>query len=685
MASRSKLRGNIAVAGAKMMIAAALACAGAFCQGQKPPAFKIEELPLLRKDIQTHQFCSYDRAGDNYDEQYFPLYVEANGEAVIFDAMGPGCLYRHHMNIWKPNPSPVDLHDLRIRYYFDGEATPRIDMDVSTFFSSKNPLGIFRPPNAVDGGEDFRVLYYPMCFKKRLKVALSREPRGQTTPNQTPWTGRYDKLPDRHNNWYEYTFHTFTDDWGIQSWMPGQDATATFASWDPRKLGQDPKSSEGNLVRDVSVPVPAAKRITLWESATAGSIQSLRFNLSPLSEETLFQTWLTISFDDQALPPVEAPLGAFFGANRKDVRSFFAGLLVGYSPTSMYAYFPMPFWRSVKIGVENRGGEDIAALNAHIEYTGSEANRYPEAESGYFFGRYHREFPRNEGHDYRYLQEEGSGQVVGHLVSRYDTSMEEDERTYFDGSRTPQIYGEGFEDDHDMGWGLKNLQYAVFGAIAADGGSGSVYRFFVPDLYYFHSEITHGHQVYGPHSPLGHEGMYQVGNEESVTFFYGRKEPVLALSDEFDVGKRQAERDHAYRVTGLTKRKKGRFWYDGEFNNVLFKTRPLQDDGVSFKGFSEFTVKIDPANRGIRIRRRTDKENNRQTANVYVDGAVVTERPWYSVDYEKTFRGIRWLDTDFEIPYKYTRGKNSVRLKIEYVSAKNHEWDEYHYWVYSYK
>ena len=63
-------------------------------------AFKLELLPILRSDEQsTHQFCSYDRAGDNYDFDYFPLYMESNGECVIFDAFGPGCLCRLHMNI----------------------------------------------------------------------------------------------------------------------------------------------------------------------------------------------------------------------------------------------------------------------------------------------------------------------------------------------------------------------------------------------------------------------------------------------------------------------------------------------------------------------------------------------------------------------------------------------------------
>src|SRR3974390_2839383 len=45
-------------------------------------AFRLEWLPFQRKGMQTHQFCSYDRAGDNYDAEYLALYTEADGQCV---------------------------------------------------------------------------------------------------------------------------------------------------------------------------------------------------------------------------------------------------------------------------------------------------------------------------------------------------------------------------------------------------------------------------------------------------------------------------------------------------------------------------------------------------------------------------------------------------------------------------
>ncbi len=642
---------------------------------------RIDDLPMLRTGVQTRQFCSYDRSGDNYDWQYFPLYTRPNGEAVIFDAMGPGCLYRQHMNLWRGT-----YDNIRIRYFFDEEETPRIDMDVSTFFSDKNPLGVFREPFAVDGGADYRVTYTPMFFKKRLVVALSEEPGGPGTA-PLPWTGRYDRIPDAgaRYHWYNYTYHTYSEDPGIESWQPGQDQGELFASWDRTKLGMDPKPAKGGQVKNLSVSLPAGQRVALAEIAGAGSIGAIRLSIDPVNEDALFSTWIIMTWDDKSVPQVEAPLGAFFGAYRTGLDTPFSSLLLGYSPSLMYCYFPMPFWKSARIEIENRGMNEIKRVDARVQYRSSRVHAYPERKCGYFFAHHSKEFPRVEGRDYTYLRWEGRGHVLGHVVSRFDTSMEENERTYFDNSRTPQVIGDGYEDDHGMGWGLKNVQHAVFGAYAADGGAGGVYRFYVPDLYVFESAIKHGHQVYGPQSPMGHEGMYRVGNEESVTFFYGRESPGLVLTDEVDIGNPASESKHAYTSGGGREARIGKFWYDGEDNNVLSRTPAIEDDGVALAGWSEFTVKIDPANNGVRVRRRIDKENNRQLARVTVDGKLVTERPWYSVDFEKTYRDIRWLDSDFEIPARFTKGKKKITIRIACVSAENGTWDEYSYWIYSRK
>ncbi len=455
-------------------------------------------------------------------------------------------------------------------------------------------------------------------------------------------------------------------------------------AWDANFSASDFKSVKGNKEKTVTAKIKAGKTAVLWKDKQAGTIAALQIKIDPTNNPgALFDTWLKITFDGASAPQIESPMGCFFGAYRTSVKSSYASLLLGYSNSVGRCYFPMPFWKSAVIEIENRGTNKVTVA-ATIDYRKASATAYSPENSGYLFAHYHREDPCTEGKDYTYLDTIGSGQVVGHVASRWNTCEEEDERTYFDGNKTPWIIGDGYEDDQGMGWGLQNLTQPVFGAVDAKGGSGDVYRFLLPDRYYFADSIKYGHQTYGPHSPLGHEGLYQVGTEESVVFWYGHPEPRLIQTDEMDIGNPESAAAHHYQAEGDVEPIKGDWWYDGEYNNVLFKTPPIMDSGVSFTENSTFTVAISPDNQGVRLRRRTDKANNRQEARVYIEGQLVTERPWYSVDFEKTYRGICWLDSDFEIPKRYTAGKNRINVRIEFVNSQKCRWDEYHYCIYSY-
>ena len=642
----------------------------------------IDKLPVLHQEVQTRQFCTYDRAGDNYDHEYFEIYTDNKGECVIFDAYGPGCLWRHHMNIWKPWQQEKNRWEgIRIRYYLDGEEKPFIDMDISKFFSKENELGVFTEPFGYDGGDNFRLLYLPVYFQKRLKVTLNREPGGAGSEPK-PWMGPYNKIPKRRSHWYQYTYHLYTKDLGPKSGIYPEVLKKHLSEWE--KVGKDPKGWEAGEKIAGKLILNGGEVKTLAVLHKPGVIGSIKVALEPFKEETLYNCLLRIYFDDEAKAKVEVPAGLFFGVYRTGLKSIKTLLFGVQDEGTMYCYLPMPYWKCAKVEVYNKGSETIKTLKFEIGNYADKLGQYPKDRCGYFQAVYHKEFPRTEGVDYTCLEKTGCGQVVGHTIARWDTCMEEDERTYLDGSGTPAIYGDGFEDDHNMGWGLKNISHPVFGAASAQGGAGLIYRLYIPDWYVFHNHIKHGHQCYGPNSPVGHEGMYTVGREESVTYFYGKDKASLKLTDELDVGDKKSKEAHQYRAEGEVKNKIGAFWYDGEKNNVLLKTAAITDEGAGYNKFSQFTVKIDPGNQGVKIRRRTDKENNRQTARVYVEGEEVKERPWYMVDYDKTFKMIRWRESDFEIPADYTKGKGQIQIRVEYEDSENGVLDDYYYWIYSY-
>ncbi|MGW8257633.1 MAG: hypothetical protein ACWGMZ_09125, partial [Thermoguttaceae bacterium] len=114
-------------------------------------------------------------------------------------------------------------------------------------------------------------------------------------------------------------------------------------------------------------------------------------------------------------------------------------------------------------------------------------------------------------------------------------------------------------------------------------------------------------------------------------------------------------------------------------------TATTTDDGRAFAGASQFTVKIDPANEGVKIRRRVNRNrSNVQRTDVYVDGQLIPDAPWYVCDLrappEAAFR-----DTDYEIPAAYTKGKDRLTIKLQHVSGQpDDSTNAYYYWVYCY-
>jgi hypothetical protein len=257
-------------------------------------------------------------------------------------------------------------------------------------------------------------------------------------------------------------------------------------------------------------------------------------------------------------------------------------------------------------------------------------------------------------------------------------NMDGDEFTFIDGSRTPQIHGDGTEDDHNQGWGGYAIQTPYWGGLV-NGFQGG-YRLYVPDPYVFDSSIDIRYE----HSKcLGPVNRGQ--KTDFVVWFYLDKPGTcnLKLTDEFDVGKPDAEKSHQYRVAG----EKWAGETASSYDRMEFEPRvaTTTDDGRAFSGTSEFTVKIDPANEGVKIRRRVNRNrSNVQRTDVYVDGQKIADAPWYVCDLAATPE-TAFRDTDYEIPAAYTKGKDRLAIKLQHVSGQAEDaTNEYNYWIYCY-
>jgi hypothetical protein len=633
-----------------------------------------ELLPLFPPEgTETRQFSSYDPSGSNNDGNFktaFTKYIDTNGEYVIFDASGPGCLYRQQINVWSRGRQK-EAGKSHIKYYFDDELKPRLDLSIDDLFGGK--IAPFTEPFVfLDPRLRFGILYYPFPFKRRLKVT--------TTDNLT-------RLADPYTTaWYQYTYLTYPDPNVVTTWAgPEQDSPVVRSQWS--NLGLDPKPAAGNVTVSNTVTIPKGKSGVLAELHSAGSIASLKLRLEPYGREQFYHTILRIVWDGARRPAVEMPLGLFFGgggetyANCKHVPEMsLRTLFYGFDGTNhdFYCYWPMPYWRSARVELVNQTGSDLASVSCVLQYKPATLLAYPPGQAGYFCAR--RTVARDTGRDLfdTAFEESGRGHVVG--LSFYSTgfAMDGDEFTYLDGSRTPQIHGDGTEDDHNQGWGGDAYQKPLWGGLV--NGFQAAYRTYYNEPYIFNQHIRINYE-------FSREGGRDNGGETDAVVFYYKAGSAgrLVLTDQLNVGDPAAEAAHHYSLTGQTWAGTRLSGYDGYERDYQYDS--CQDDGRAFKGFSEFTVAVSPANHGVKLRRRLFRSGNgQQRTFVSVDGVRVSERPWdvCTLSSAPSYQG--WFDADFEIPAVYTRGKRELRLRVQNAGGgSKSEINEFYYWVYSYE
>ena len=649
----------------------------------------LELLPFWLPDgTLTKQFITYDQTGDNGDGGLSRArrYVDANGETVIFDEYGPGCLYRQQMNIWQQQPG-IDPSVIRIKYYFDDDPTPRVNLTINEFWGYHQvytapftqPLTYFddlpKNPDHPNAFDRMGVCYYPFPFKKRLKVTLA---------------GPSDKL--QNFGWYQYTYLKYATGTDVETWTgTGVDSPTVRNQWN--NLGIDPKSTTGNVFTTKTVAIPRGGTANVLSLSGQASIASINLDLSPYSADTFYNTYIKIYWDGSATPAVDLPLGYFFGAGGKNDpynseiwNITYKSLLMGYSNVNhnFYNYWPMPFWSSARIDIVNSSNTDISSLKFDVNYKPASAYSYASDKAGYFSARRTESYGNQNGlYFVKAFEDAGRGKVAALSIFYTNWSCDGDEFSYIDDSKTPQMHGDGSEDDHNMGWGGDKYQKALWGSWARYGDHGGIQR----DLRIYYNENYIYNRGISMKYEMSNLGYNPSSYSDSTVFYY--KDPRgsnLGLTDELDVGNATSEAAHNYTINGQTWSGSYASSYDGFERNHSYNS--ATDDGRANKGYSQFQVNIDPANNGVKLRKRVDRYGNAiQKADVDVDGVKVIESPWYLCDLPNAPTDQRWYDSDFEIPAGYTAGKSRITVKIVYLDAtdQTNGINEFYYWAYSYK
>jgi hypothetical protein len=460
--------------------------------------------------------------------------------------------------------------------------------------------------------------------------------------------------------------------------------------------------------------------VTVARIAQAPAVlRALEFSAPREAAVALSRVRLRITWDGRPQPSVDAPLALFYGTGtfyNRDGREYLVKAFpvhVRYDAERVHlaCYFPMPFFRSALIelaGTEDAAFPDIRWSVRHAPYRG------PANHVGYFHATYADHPEPAPGRDMVLLDtrqaegsEEWSGQLVGtsFIFSRRAnlTTLEGDPRFFFDDSQTPQAQGTGTEEWGGGGdyWGGRNMTLPFAGhpvgapnAGAARGEEDkieSAYRFLLADLMPFGKNAR---------VCLEHGGTNESAEHyETVAYWYGLPSPSLRKTDELQVGDADSEKAHGYDSPGASAPYEITSRYEWGVDHLGGKeVFPAHTDrGRSTKGTSEFTLRLEPKNFGVLLRRKLDYAFPNQRAEVFVadagdgqKGAALRWQPagvWYLAGSNtcvysnpKEERGAtqhvvqtsnrRFRDDEFLVPRGLTEGRSAVRIRVRFTPVK---------------
>ncbi|HVU51589.1 MAG TPA: DUF2961 domain-containing protein [Polyangia bacterium] len=575
----------------------------------------LADWPRVRVGVESREFSSFDRTGGNDDGfagTYSALYVDAKGEQVIFDALGPGRLDTLWFTSSVSGTAPLGIG--RVRFYLDGAATPAATADADQLFAGGVPG--FPPSLVFDNHESTGgfVSYVPIPFARRLRITT-----------------------ERRASFYSAQYETFPPDEAVASWSPDDPV-------DARALGlvPDADADDGD-----EAPLDT-------ERAGPGLVTRLTFlPAGPVAADALRAARVRIWWEDEAEPGVDCPVDAFFGSGLGEASV--ASLAFSMAPGRWVSHLPMPFWRRARVQLTGVSGRLFLRVAP---------NPYDESQAAHLRVRWREERPTTPATDFELLTYAGAGRLVATVltVEPPDAATDKqwwegDLRSYADGRRTPGIQGTGYEDDHFGGW--SNEFFSTPFSLPLNGeplarildhtgqynGDVTMYRVWrgIPFLGEVRHSVEHGT-----------ENVRQV-NESAATFFYAEPRPWLVDSDALDVCDDASRAAHALSVAGETRLPPLASAFEGR----AYQTTVTMCHHAH-TGRATFTLAVSPDNAGVILRRAYDQARGRQRAAVSVDGAVAGT--WYVAESNET---LRWAERDFFLPPSVTRGRARLAITIE--------------------
>ena len=422
------------------MLGLALLAAG--CGGPRPegPPVTVASLtepltdPLWLPRLDqpdTILHTSYDRTGGNDDYGTFLRDAAEPGWKVIADLKGPGYVSR----FWFTGAKDGFPH--HIRFYFDGETTPRLAGDIKELFGGE--FAPFLAPLAEYKGYCW-YSFVPLPYAKSLRIECEAGPPGAKVYYQVSES----RLPRGT------AVETF-------AWpLPERDLAALATAqrlWASGELPAQGEPQEATLTpgRPGSLRVAGPAVITRLEFTPDWA------KLAEDARDSVLRDWqVSIRYDGLTNESVKVPLGDFCGAPWRRLRA--QSLYFGMRGDSLFCALPMPFAQSAEITLE---AGRIAGVPVNVRAWVAPIPAAELAHLGYFHAGWRRTTPQDVGRPHPILHATGRGKFVGCLlaVCTLDGSywaLEGDESIRKDRETTPGWLGTGLEDYFNGGWYYQN-------------------------------------------------------------------------------------------------------------------------------------------------------------------------------------------------------------------------------------
>jgi hypothetical protein len=435
---------------------------------------------------------SYSRASHKGGEAWFDnndvgQYVrtettEGRKEHVLADLQGPGAMTR----FWSANPRNADV----VRFYFDGESRPRIEVPLAGLFSGKTPP--FGPEFSYISGSGGN-LYYPLPYSAALRITVEEKAR-----------------PVRI--YYEIGYRNYAAGTLVETFDPSRAAAWRDVQMQVGRVLSSPKAAPAPndsqwLARRLTIrpgqtqilaELAGEKAVYEWSAQVLDTHESLPWRDPARAHNAYRFLLLDIRFDGEK--SIEAPLGDFFGS-APGVNPYENMFFTVESSGRMTSRLLMPFKKSMRMSLTNAGKIAYSVeVKLHIgPHAFTSRSYHLRAQWGTLTRETWPFFDTN------FLKTAGEGKVVGTVYQIANPVLiwwgEGDQKIFIDGEPFPSTFGTGTEDDYGYAYGSNRLFTRPYHAQTrvdgpASGGHISLNRWYVLDALPYRTGIQFDQEIW---------------------------------------------------------------------------------------------------------------------------------------------------------------------------------------------